>query len=48
MPSTLIVLGAVMIAVGLLVRLVGCALRIAVPAGLLLVIIGVVWHLLGG
>jgi hypothetical protein len=37
-----------MIAVGLLVRLVGCVIRIAIPAGILLVVIGVVWHLMGG
>jgi hypothetical protein len=47
-PTILIVLGLVMIAVGLLVRLIGCAVRIAIPAGILLAIIGIVWHLMGG
>jgi hypothetical protein len=37
-----------MMVVGLIVRIVGCALRIMLPVGALLIIVGLVWHLMGG
>ena len=48
MASSLIVLGIALIAVALLVRLVGCVIKIAIPIGIVLIVIGVIWQLSGG
>lgn len=44
----LIVLGIALIAVALLVRLVGCVVKIAIPIGIVLIAIGVILRLSGG
>jgi len=46
--TSLIILGIALIAVALLVRLVGCVIKIAIPIGMVLIAIGVIWRLSGG
>ena len=47
MPRNLIVFGLALIAAAILLHLVTFIIAIAVPAGVLLVVIGVIWHLVG-
>jgi hypothetical protein len=46
-PRTLIVFGLALIAAAILLHLVTFIIAIAVPAGVLLVVIGLIWHLVG-
>ena len=47
-PTNLIIFGLALIAAAILVQLVAWVITIAIPAGILLVVIGVIWHPLGG
>jgi hypothetical protein len=44
-PANLIVLGLAIIAMAILLHLVAWIITIAIPVGVLLVIIGIIWHL---
>ncbi len=44
MARNLVVIGLALIAAGILVHLLAVAIQIAIPAGLLLMAIGIVWH----
>lgn len=44
MPQTLITIGLVLVAIALLWRLAAALLQIALPAGLLLALVGVIWY----
>jgi len=46
--TSLIILGIALIVVALLVRLAGCVIKIAIPIGIVLIVIGFVWRLSGG
>ena len=45
MARNLVIFGLALIAVALLVHLVAAILAIAIPAGLLLLIVGLIWYL---
>lgn len=47
MARNLIIFGLALIAAAILLKLVALIIEIAIPAGVLLVIIGVIWHLAG-
>lgn|GEM_PF-1535617 len=45
MPHILIIVGLCFIAFAILVKLVSAIVAIAIPAGVLLLIAGIIWHL---
>lgn len=45
MAPTLIIIGLVLVGVVVLLHLVAALIQIAVPVGLLLIVIGVIWYL---
>ena len=47
MARNLIIFGLALIAAAVLLKLVALILAVAIPAGILLVIIGAIWYLVG-
>ena len=47
MPRNLIVFGLALIAAAILLQLVALVIEIAIPAGVLLIVIGAIWLLVG-
>jgi len=47
MPRILVIFGLAFILVSLLVRLLAVMVQAALPLGLLLLVVGAIWHLVG-